>query len=168
MCFSPEADLIGAVVIGAIGIDTVRHTRSRRELPLASIPLLLAGHQFVEAFVWWGLRGTVPSEMGTVAMWIYLLFAFCVLPILVPAGVMGNEPSKRRRLGMAPFLILGTAVAVTLLAQMTQGPVFAEERRFHLHYEASLTHGGLSSPRTFWPSAFRCSCPSTGTSGRLE
>lgn len=143
LCFSPEADLVGAVVIGAIGIDTVRHARSRRELPLASIPLLLAGHQFVEAFVWWGLRGTVPAEMGTVAMWIYLLFAFCVLPILIPTCVMGIEPGAKRRRVMAPFLVLGIGVAVTLLVQMIRGPVFAEERHLYLHYQANLTYGGL-------------------------
>jgi hypothetical protein len=76
MCFSPQADLVGGVVIGAIGVDTLRHCRRPREVALASLPLLLAAHQFVEAFVWWGLEGRVAPGVGRAAMWAYLAFAF--------------------------------------------------------------------------------------------
>jgi hypothetical protein len=33
MCFSPQADVVGGLVICAIGIDAVRHVRQRREFP---------------------------------------------------------------------------------------------------------------------------------------
>ena len=78
MCFSSQADLVGGVVIG---VDTVGHCRRPREVALASLPLLLAGHQLVEAFVWWGLQGRVAPAVGRGAMWAYLAFAFGV-----PAG----------------------------------------------------------------------------------
>jgi len=81
MCFSSQADLVGGVVIGAIGVDTVGHCRRPREVALASLPLLLAGHQLVEAFVWWGLQGRVAPAVGRGAMWAYLAFAFGVLPV---------------------------------------------------------------------------------------
>lgn len=143
MCFSPEADLVGGVIIGAIGLDTVSHVRHRRELPLAAIPVLLAGHQITEAFVWWGVRGSVSHSIGSVAMWAYLIFAFCVLPILIPAGVMAIEPTRHRRWKMLPMLIVGIGVAGSLLLQMIAGPVTVQELPFHLHYQANLVQGGL-------------------------
>ena len=92
MCFSSQADLIGGVVVSAIGVDALRHVGNRRELPIASLPLLLGGHLLVETFVWWGLEGRVPAELGTAAMWIYLLIAFVVLPPYVPLAIMAIEP----------------------------------------------------------------------------
>lgn len=143
MCFSPEADLVAGVVIGAVGIHTIRSVRHPRQVVLASVPLLLAGHQVVEAFVWWGLRGTVSAQTGEIAMWVYLLFAFCVLPILIPLGVSGIEPRPARRSIMAPFLLIGGVVSISLLLQMLRGPVVVEERVRHLYYEPNLTYGGV-------------------------
>lgn len=143
MCFSPQADLVGGIAIGAIGIDTVRHARHAREVPLAALPLLLAAHQLVETFVWWGLQGKVPAEAGRVALWAYLIFAFGVLPVFVPAAVMAIEPMGRRRWMMAPFLVLGAAVSVTLLVAMIRGPVTASLGNHHIEYGISLSAGAL-------------------------
>ena len=43
----------------------------------------LDAHQLDEAFVWWGLDGHVPHTVGRVALWIYLVIAFVVLPAFV-------------------------------------------------------------------------------------
>ena len=57
VCFSPEADLVGGIVVTAIGVDACRHLRQRNTyLLVAVLPLLLGFHQLVEAFVWWGAR----------------------------------------------------------------------------------------------------------------
>ena len=101
MCFSPEADVIGGVVACAIGVDALRHVRTARELPIASLPLLLGGHLIIETFVWWGLEGRVPVEVGTAAMWTYLIIAFVVLPPFVPLAIMAIEPNPTRRTLMA-------------------------------------------------------------------
>ncbi|WP_313954386.1 DUF6629 family protein, partial [Frankia sp. CpI1-P] len=43
MCFSPEADVVAAVVIGGVGVDAARHVRTGAQWPLAALPLLFAG-----------------------------------------------------------------------------------------------------------------------------
>jgi hypothetical protein len=78
-----------------------------------------------EAFVWWGLQGHVNPHVGQVAMWIYLLFAFVVLPIYVPLAILALEPSGRRRHAVAGFAMMGSIVAAILLATMIRGPVTA-------------------------------------------
>ena len=142
MCFSSQADLIGGVVVSAIGVDALRHVGNRRELPIASLPLLLGGHLLVETFVWWGLEGRVPAELGTAAMWIYLLIAFVVLPPYVPLAIMAIEPRPERRALLVPVALLGAAVGLVLLITMLRGPVEVHLGANHLSYDAGL-HNGL-------------------------
>jgi hypothetical protein len=117
MCFSPEADIAGGLVICAIGVDAVRHIGQRREfIALAWIPVLLGAHQFIEALVWLWLQGHVPRGIGHVALWAYLLIAFVVLPVFIP-------------------LILFTA--------MVRGPVSVKLAPYHLSYSIRLSDGLL-------------------------
>lgn len=144
MCFSPQADIGGGLVICAIGIDAVRHVRQRREfLALAWIPLLLGAHQFIEALVWLWLQGYVPRGIGHVALWAYLLIAFVVLPVLVPLAVIALEPTRRRKLMMVPFASTGTVIAVILFAAMVHGPVGVKLAPHHLSYGVRVTDGLL-------------------------
>jgi hypothetical protein len=144
MCFSVQADLVGGVVVGAIGIDVLRHVDGRRAyMGLAALPLMLGLHQLDEAFVWWGLQGHVSIRIGTIATWIYLLFAFVVLPVFIPIAVMLLEPDRRRRSLMLVFAVLGVLVAGVLFAAMLRGPVTASLGMRHIAYTTDLRAGGL-------------------------
>jgi hypothetical protein len=142
VCFSPEGDLAGGLVVTAIGIDTCRHLRGRNEyLLLAALPLVLGAHQLIESLVWWQLRGDVPLEIGRAATWLYLLIALVVVPVLVPLAVMMLEPTRRRRLTIAPFVLLGIAVAAVLLVTMLRSPVTVRLGSYHLGYSIGLHYG---------------------------
>ena len=144
MCFSPEADIGGGLLICAIGVDAVRHIRQRREfIALAWIPVLLGAHQFIEALVWLWLQGHVPRGIGQVALWAYLLIAFVVLPVFIPAAVIALEPTRRRKQLMAPFALIGTGIAVVMLAAMIRGPVGVKLAPYHLSYSIRLSDGLL-------------------------
>lgn len=143
MCFSPQGDLVGGVVVTAIGVDACRHLRGREtHLLLAALPLLLGAHQIIESLVWWGLEGDVPHSLGRIAMWAYLAIALVVVPVFVPFAIMRLEPTARRRWFIAPFALLGTVVAAVLLVQMVQGPVSVQRGSYHLAYSIGL-HGGV-------------------------
>ena len=130
--------------MGAIGVDACRHLRGRNDhFLLATLPLLLGGHQLVEAFVWWSVEGRVPHTVGRVALWIYLLIAFVLLPIFVPSAVIALEPTERRRRQLAPFIVLGIAVAATLLVAMLRAPIGVTEHSYHLEYSIEISHGGV-------------------------
>ena len=142
VCFSPQADAVGGLVICAIGVDAVRHIDQRREfIALAWIPLLLGAHQFIEALVWLWLQGHVPRGIGHVALWAYLLIAFVVLPVFVPLAVMALEPTRWRKAMMVPFALIGIVVAVVLFAAMVRGPVGVKLSPYHLSYEIRLSDG---------------------------
>jgi hypothetical protein len=144
MCFSPEADIGGGLLICAIGVDAVRHIGQRREfIALAWIPVLLGAHQFIEALVWLWLQGHVPRGIGHVALWAYLLIAFVVLPVFIPLAVIALEPTRRRKQLMVPFVLIGTVVAGILLAAMVRGPVSVKLAPYHLAYSIRLSDGFL-------------------------
>ena len=135
---------MGGLVVGAIGVDACRHIRGRdTHLLLAGLPLLLGVHQLDEAFVWWGLEGHVPHDVGRVALWIYLLIAFVVVPAFVPIAVLALEPIGPRRRRMVPFVALGVTVSVVLLAAMLRDPIGVTEHPYHLAYTINISHGGL-------------------------
>jgi hypothetical protein len=144
VCFSPEGDLAGGLIVTAIGVDAYRHLRGRNNhLLLATMPLVLGAHQLDETLVWWGLQGHVPHSIGRVAMWIYLVIALVVVPILVPLAIWKLEPTTRRRWVLAPFVALGVVVAVILLVTMLRGPVTVRLGAYHLAYSIGLQHGVL-------------------------
>lgn len=142
MCFSANADIAASVVVGAAGFDALRHAGRRSDVLLATIPLVLAVHSLVEAFVWWGLDGRVPGQLGDAAAWLYLLIAFGLVPVVVPVAVTLHEP-RARRARMWPFAGLGALVAVVLMAGVVRGPVTATVQGHHLVYGADLWHGGV-------------------------
>jgi hypothetical protein len=143
VCLSAEVDLVAGVVIGAAGIDAMRHTEDKREIGVAVLPVMLAAHQVIEAVAWWGLEGKVAEAAGDVAVWIYLLVAFGVLPAYVPAVISWLEPDPARRRSMRHLALIGAAVSLVLVAAMLQGPVEASIGGRYIAYEISLSHGGM-------------------------
>jgi len=130
-------------VLAVIGYDALRYVHHRSDrIAFAALPLLLAAHQLDEAFVWWGLQGHVSAGVGHVAMWIYLLFAFVVLPTYVPCAIRALEPPGRRRSALTAFAVMGAVVSAALLTAMLRGPVTATLGHDHVSYGIHL-HAGL-------------------------
>jgi hypothetical protein len=91
--------------------------------------------------VWWGLQGVVPLSVGEVAMWIYLIVAFVVLPILVPVVILLLEPTAPRKWRIAPFVAVGVAVSTILLEAMVRTHPTVHLGAYHLSYTIGLQHG---------------------------
>lgn len=143
MCLSAEVDLVAGIVIGAAGIDALRHADNRKEVAIASLPVVLGAHQLIEAVAWWGLEGRVPATAGNVAVWIYLLFAFGVLPIFVPMAIALLEPDLARMRAMRHLTVIGGAVSLVLVSTMIRGPVEAAIGGRYIAYDIGLSYGGL-------------------------
>lgn len=143
MCLSAEVDLVAGLVIGAAGVDALRHAEDRKEIAVAALPMLLGAHQLIEAVAWWGLEDRVPAIAGDVAVWIYLLLAFGVLPIFVPLAMVLLEPDVARARAMRHLVVMGAAVSLVLVATMIRGPVEAAIGGRYIAYDIGLSHGGL-------------------------
>lgn len=134
MCFSPEADFTAGLLVAGVGVQTLRRVRVRRELIIGVLPLLFGVHQFVEGFVWLGLRGQVSVGLGDAAKEAYIVYAHAILPAIVPLGFMLLEPDRRRAHWMVALVLLGVALGVYLLWQVTAYPVGAQPQARCIDY----------------------------------
>lgn len=140
MCFSVEADVVAGVALLPVAALSLREVRHVRELPFAALPLLFALHQLTEALVWAGLDGDVSASVQKAAALVYVLFAFPVLPTLVPTAVLLLEP-RGARLRVAPFVAVGLVVSAYLTYVVLSGPVSAVERAHAVEYQLGLQNG---------------------------
>ncbi|HZJ48887.1 MAG TPA: DUF6629 family protein [Acidimicrobiia bacterium] len=145
MCFSPEADIVAGLLIAAVGVDALRHVDHRRDLAIASVPLVLAAHQLIEAVAWWGLDGRTQDPATRVAITTYLVIALGVIPILIPWAVMRTEQDPTRRAMMKPFVLLGIGVAVVLVTSLIASPYGATIADLYIDYEVDVIGGGITA-----------------------
>ena len=54
--------------------------------------------------------------------------------VFIPLAVIALEPTRRRKLMMAPFALTGAAIAGVLLAAMIRGPISVTLAPYHLSY----------------------------------
>ena len=141
MCFSAGADVAAGMVIGAVGLDGLRYVRRPAERWLASLPIVLAAHQLVEAVVWLGLQDRVGEDVWRPALGLYLTIAFGILPVLVPLAVGALEPPARRGPTRA-FVVIGAVVSAVLMYAVVRGPVDARIQDLHVAYSVNLWNGG--------------------------
>jgi hypothetical protein len=143
MCFSPQADFAVGALVAGVGVQTLRQVRTRRELIVGALPLLFGIHQFVEGFVWLGLRDQVSAGVGDAAKHAYIVYAHAVLPAIVPLGFMLIEPDRRRARSIRPLAGLGLLLGVYLLWQITAYPVGAVERARCIDYTTHTPNDAL-------------------------
>ena len=144
VCYSPEADLVAGLVVGAVGLDAVRHVDDRRLLPIAALPIVFGTHQLIEAVGWWSLRDELPQQAGTIAVAAYLMVALVLVPTLVPFAVMRAEPDPVRRRAMAAFAVLGASVGALMLFGLATEPHAAEIGGRYIAYSAFIPLGGVA------------------------
>lgn len=134
MCFSASANFVGSAVLGAIGVATLAEVKHRRELLFAAMPCLFALHQFTEGFVWLGLDHTLKPMVAHDAGAAYILYAQGLLPFLLPLSVFLIEPTRRKRMRMLGFCMLGALLSVYILWGLIAYPVEIYQRGHGIVY----------------------------------
>lgn len=142
MCFSVESDLAVGLALLPVGALSLREVRTMRELPFASLPLVFAAHQLVEALVWGGADGGVSAGVQEVATMAYLVIALSLLPLLVPLSVLLLEPRAARR-RVAGFAVLGAVVSAYFAVVLLTSPVSVTVHPYALAYDTGVTNGWL-------------------------
>ena len=111
MCFSAEASFAGGVVIGAIGIATVREIHKPSQLVFASIPLFFAFQQIVEGCLWVTIPIPDYIHLQKTATYIFLIMADFLWPTMIPLAVLLMEKNKKRKKTLRILLIMGLSLS---------------------------------------------------------
>jgi hypothetical protein len=145
MCFSAEADFVSGAVIGVIGVVTLTKVEKPRELALGVLPLALALHQIVEGFVWRSLSDPVPHSGNGVAVYVYVVFAWVVLPILVPLAFLLVERDERRRRAMWVLVAIGVLVGLYLFLAVLNNDISAHITEHTIQYGGAGRYADLAT-----------------------
>ena len=146
MCFSASASLAAGVTIGVIGLATLPMVSERRELPFASLPLVFAVHQLLEAAIWTQVEAA-GEAVRTPAVVIWLGIAWLLLPIGIPLAVRLFEPDPGRRRLMLALAVCGAVIGGVLTVGSIGWSTSAGLSHDHLEYALPIRPGWvLSAP----------------------
>lgn len=144
MCFSASMDLTAGMLVTGLGVDALSHVTKREQKPLAALPLLFGVHQLVETIVWWHVDGQASASASSAAVFVYLLIALGVVPLLVPYAFLRLQLT-RPAIGWA-CLIAGAAAVCLDMWGMGKGPMTAHEAGHHLAYDLTVPHSEIGLP----------------------
>ncbi len=112
MCFSATASFVTGSALSASGLVTIHKTKKKREMPLASIPLIFGAQQIIEGFVWLSF-GT--GWFNIIATYAYSFFSHVFWPVFLPFAVYCLEKDSKKKKFLLWFIFLGSAVSLFIL-----------------------------------------------------
>ena len=151
MCFSATASFVGAGVITAAGVATLALVRDKRQLPFAALPLLFGLHQFTEGWTWLELGDQADACLAGPGVHVWVMFAWAVLPALVPWAVWLMEPECRRRRALVAPMVIGAALGAYMVYLAVQPEIQVSVVEDNLDYHLGIAYSAawLAIPYVF-------------------
>jgi hypothetical protein len=115
MCFSATASFVTAGLTGSVGVLALTRVSSRREIPLATVPIFFAIQQSIEGTLWLVLPSDPQGPFPAGLTLAFLLYAEVLWPVCAPLTVWLAEPRAQRRRPMLACVIVGLTVGLYLL-----------------------------------------------------
>ncbi len=140
MCFSATASFTAAIVIGSIGVATLKTCNTSNERYFGAIPLLFAFQQFIEGFVWLSLTRPEYSQLQGLASVSFLFFAWVVWPILIPLSVYKLENGGIKKSLNRWLFFLGLGSGLYALYTLAAGQVIPYVAELHIDYKFVFEH----------------------------
>lgn len=136
MCFSAEASFIVSGTLSIIGISAIRQTKSRKDIFVASIPLIFALQQLTEGLLWVVLQNP-ELALAQASNWLaglYGIFIGVIWPVYAPFAIYREETDSQTKRVMASMLLAGVGFAAYTIIGMIQEPIVAGIINHSIHY----------------------------------
>ena len=95
--------------MSAAGVLTIAKAKKKKELPLASVPLLLGIQQAIEGIVWISFGKPI---LNTIATYAYVFFSHILWPIFIPLSILLIEKDSGRKKILGLFSVVGLGVGL--------------------------------------------------------
>jgi hypothetical protein len=135
MCFSAGASFAGGVIISAIGVITIRKVHKPSQILFASIPLFFGFQQFAEGIVWLTLPLQGYEIVRNLAVYIFLITAQLIWPMLIPLSVLFMEVSEKKKKILKVLLLAGATLSVYYGYCLITYNVNPQIQGYHIQYE---------------------------------
>lgn len=112
MCFSAPISFATGGVLTATSIATLKNVKSKKEIPIAIVPILFAIQQISEGIIWLSSEG---SLLHKTSAYFFLTFAYVIWPTYGPIAIGLIESNKTRKKIILTITILGILVSLYLL-----------------------------------------------------
>jgi hypothetical protein len=135
MCFSANASFTAAAVIGTVSVFTVKSSWNSNYRYFGIIPVLFALQQTAEGFIWKGLNQEIFANFLPFFTPLFLFFAWCVWPVLIPFSMykIENIPWKKKILFV--LVLLGIITAGFSIYHLINNEPLAYISSFHIDYK---------------------------------
>lgn len=139
MCFNANVSFGASVVIGIIGIVTIKQVKTPSQYAFASIPLLFAIQQFVEGVLWLALKHPDDIIKQQIASHVFIIIAQVIWPVWVPFSILLLENEKKRRKILFIFLFIGALLSFFGAYRILFYDVFAKIDGHHIKYDFNFS-----------------------------
>jgi hypothetical protein len=143
VCFSAPTSFVVATGIGLVGAAAISRASERREIPLASIPLLFAAQQAIEGGLWLALGSEGLSYWVSPLANSFMVLALVAWPVWAPLAAGLVEPNRLRRLAMGALLVLAIAIAFRAASGMWTQPYEACVVQYSISYASGVHYSPL-------------------------
>jgi|ERR1019366_3586866 hypothetical protein len=140
MCFSAEASFGASVILGTVGVITVRQVQTKSQLPFAIIPFIFSFQQFTEGVLWMTFHNNNLAFLQPIATYTFLIFAQIVWPTWVPLSIILLEKDVRRKKILYVILGLGILCSVYITYSFLFYNVHSEISNHHIQYTFDYPH----------------------------
>lgn len=142
MCFSAPASFIAGTGLLAIGVIAIKQSKNTPQYVLACIPVVFAIQQFTEGLLWLAISEADYAQWRHLAMYLFLIFAQVIWPVLVPTSILLFEKDRLRKKIL--YLLLGSGILAALYlgySLIYYGATAAIENH-HIKYQLSFPFSG--------------------------
>lgn len=133
MCFSASISFIAATFLAITAKISFNAARNDAQRMLAAIPLFFSLQQGAEGIVWITAHNPT-SLIHITAMYTFLLFAFVVWPLWIPAAIGAQEKNTLQKNIILVLFLIGAATSIYLSFYLVTNPISAEIINCHIVY----------------------------------
>jgi hypothetical protein len=134
MCFSAGASFGAGLVLGALGVATMKQAKTPSDRMFGAIPFLFAIQQLCEGLLWLALSKPEYAQWYAFSTYSFLFFAKLLWPVWIPVSIFLMTPGEKRRLIQKILVGSGIMICLYMIYTLLTSDVESAIKGHHLVY----------------------------------